>query len=66
MLSKKVAHFDKSVCVACGACVKECPRSAITIFRGCYSVVDVERCVGCSKCAKICPAGCIMIKERQV
>lgn len=65
MLSKRVACFDQSVCVACGACVKECPRSAVSVFRGCHAVVDKERCVGCGKCAKICPAGCIVIRERE-
>lgn len=64
MLSKRVADFEQSVCVACGACVKECPRSAISVYRGCYASVQKEQCVGCGKCAKICPTGCITIRER--
>ena len=65
MLSKRVADFNKSVCVACGACVKECPRSAICVYKGCYAFVEKELCVGCGKCSKICPTGCITIKERE-
>ena len=64
MLSKNVARFNQAVCVACGACVKECPRSAGAVHRGCHAVVAPERCVGCGKCAKVCPAGCIVIEER--
>lgn len=60
---KRVALPDKSVCVACGACRKVCPRGAISIWRGCYAVVNEESCVGCGICAKTCPAGCITIKE---
>lgn len=66
MLSKKAARFDRSICVACGSCVKECPRSAVAVHKGCYAVVESERCVGCGRCAKVCPAGCIVIEERQV
>ena len=65
MLSKKYAMIDKDVCVACGACTKECPKSAITIFRGCYAMVDKNICIGCGKCAGICPAGCISSVERE-
>lgn len=65
MLSKRVAQFEKTVCVACGACVKECPRIAISIYKGCYAVNDLELCIGCGKCAKICPSGCVEIVERE-
>lgn len=61
---KKVAFIDKNICVACGVCVKACPQSAISIYRGCYGVADGDKCVGCGLCAKACPAGCIMVKER--
>ena len=61
---KKIAAVDTHVCVACGACAKACPKSAITIHRGCYAVVSDAKCVGCGLCAKTCPAGCIEVKER--
>lgn len=61
---KKKAYVNEKVCVACGVCMKVCPRSAISIYRGCYAVVDDTKCVGCGLCAKACPAGCITVKER--
>ena len=64
MASKKFAEAEKSICVACGACRKECPREAISIWKGCYAQIDKEVCVGCGMCEKVCPAGCITIKER--
>lgn len=64
MPSKKCAGVDKKRCVACGACVKACPRGALSVHKGCYAVVDREKCVGCGLCGKTCPAGCIAVEER--
>ena len=61
---KKLAFADKRICVACGVCMKTCPKAAISIYRGCHAVVDADQCVGCGLCAKACPAGCITVKER--
>ena len=61
---KKPAIVDMARCVACGACVKACPRGAVSVWKGCYAQVDPERCVGCGLCVKTCPAGCIEKKER--
>ena len=63
---KKMAAIDHKVCVACGVCMKACPRDAISIHRGCYAVVDEEKCVGCGLCGMHCPAGCICQEERGV
>lgn len=65
MLSKKLARVDRAVCVACGACENVCPRSAVTVHRGCFAAVNEEQCIGCGKCAGICPAGCIAIEARE-
>ena len=64
-MAKRLALINKNVCVACGACTKECPKEAISIFKGCYAAVDSDKCVGCGKCEKVCPAGCIAVKERE-
>ena len=32
---KKLAVVDRNICVACGACLKACPKNAISIHRGC-------------------------------
>ena len=61
---KKQALVDRKVCVACGVCMKTCPKGAISIYKGCYAVVDEAKCVGCGLCAVSCPAGCIGIHER--
>lgn len=64
--SKMMAKVDRDVCVACGACVKECKFGAITIKDGVYAKVNEDRCVGCNKCAKICPASVIEMVPREV
>lgn len=50
-----------SRCVACGVCALQCPREAITIYKGCYAVVNTSKCVGCGICEKACPAGSIAV-----
>ena len=59
---KRFAEVNKARCVSCGACANECPKEAITIWRGCYAVVDVNVCVGCGVCSRTCPAGCIEMR----
>lgn len=51
------AENEQDRCVACGVCVKVCPKDAISIYKGCYAVVDDEQCIGCGICEKNCPAG---------
>ncbi len=65
MASKRYAAVGK-YCVACGCCVKVCPLSAISIWRGVTAQVDQEKCVGCGKCARECPAGTIELRDREV
>lgn len=57
------ASVARSYCVACGCCVKVCPREAIYVERGVAAKVDVEKCIGCGKCARECPATVIVIEE---
>lgn len=63
MASKKTAKVNQTVCVACGACTKVCPREAVSVWKGSYAVVDEAKCVGCGLCARTCPAGCITVEE---
>ena len=59
----KKAIVCAEYCVACGTCVKACPKSAIYIDRGVTAVVNESECVGCGKCEKACPAWLIKMKE---
>lgn len=63
MASKKYAYVG-SDCVACGCCVKVCPKGAISVWKGVCAKVDTAKCVGCGKCEKECPAGTIILKMR--
>ena len=56
----KVAQDD---CVACGSCVKVCPKGAIRVYKGLYARVDETLCIGCGRCAAECPAAIIEMGE---
>lgn len=62
---RKAAN-DISRCVACGVCALQCPREAISIYRGCYAVVDTTVCVGCGICESACPAGSMKVMDMEV
>ena len=59
------AVVDQGKCVACGCCVKVCPRSAVQIWRGISARVDEALCIGCGKCARECPATVIAMTEAE-
>ena len=40
-------------CIACGACIDECPVNAIA--EGDIYVVDADTCIDCGACAGACP-----------
>ena len=61
-MAKRKAIVSTQECVACGCCIKVCPRSAISIPKGIYAMIDEELCVGCGKCAKECPASIITLE----
>ncbi|MDY4036210.1 MAG: 4Fe-4S binding protein [Candidatus Pseudoscilispira sp.] len=54
-----------SECVACGCCVRVCPRDAVQVLWGIRAQADPEKCIGCGKCARACPAAVIEITERR-
>ncbi len=62
---RKYAVVDEYHCVACGCCVKVCPKGAISVPHGIFAVVDIDKCVGCGLCAKECPASVVWLKERR-
>ena len=60
--NKRYAVVDETHCVACGSCMKVCPKGAITIPCGITAKIDTLKCVGCGLCAKACPASVIHIE----
>lgn len=61
-MAKRKAVVSARECVACGCCMKVCPRSAISIPQGICAQINSELCVGCGKCAKECPASIITVE----
>ena len=59
---RKKAVVNVHACVACGCCIKVCPKNAITIPTGIYANIDPGLCVGCGRCAKECPASIITLE----
>lgn len=62
-MAKRYAVVDTALCVACGCCVKVCPRQAVQVPDGIAAQVAQDRCVGCGLCAKACPASVIEIRQ---
>ena len=65
MASKRFAQIGE-YCVSCGSCIKVCPMSAISIWKGVAAQIDKEICIGCGKYVKECPAGTIELHNREV
>ena len=64
-MPKRKAIVSIRECVACGCCVKVCPKNAIRIPKGVFATVDHDLCVGCGKCAKECPASVITMEATE-
>jgi uncharacterized protein (DUF362 family)/NAD-dependent dihydropyrimidine dehydrogenase PreA subunit len=45
---------DPELCTACGACIDQCPVSALTLAEN-VPVVDADICITCFCCQEICP-----------
>ncbi|MDR3296039.1 MAG: 4Fe-4S binding protein [Clostridiales Family XIII bacterium] len=48
-----MAYTIKDSCIACGACVAECPVDAIS--EGDIYKIDASKCIDCGACASACP-----------
>ncbi len=51
-----MAYAISDECIACGACVDECPVNCISEGDGKY-VINAEECIECGSCADTCPVG---------
>lgn len=73
-----LAHVDKSKCVACGACVKACPKGIIELLpanlKATVSCSNRDKgaaarkvcqsaCIGCGKCARVCACGAVTVEN---
>ena len=52
-----MAYKISDACVACGACIGECPVEAIS--EGDIYAIDAGACIDCGACADACPTGAI-------
>ncbi|MBO5710714.1 MAG: 4Fe-4S binding protein [Rikenellaceae bacterium] len=50
--------ISEDTCIACGACIPECPVGAISEGDG-FSVIDASMCTECGTCAGVCPVEAI-------
>lgn len=52
-----MAHVINDDCIACGACLPECPVDAIS--EGDKYSIDADTCIDCGACVPACPVGAI-------
>jgi ferredoxin len=54
-----MAYKITEECIACDACVPECPAECIAPGDPIYTI-DAEKCTDCAACAGVCPtAACV-------
>ena len=54
-----MAHRITEDCLACGACIDECPNEAIAEGDDIYEI-DAEKCDDCATCVESCPNDAIV------
>lgn len=53
----RMAYKITDACIACGACMSECPVDAIS--EGDKYSIDPATCIDCGACAAVCPVEAI-------
>ncbi len=54
-----MAHKITDKCIACGACLPECPVEAISEGSPTYKI-DPSKCIDCGACTTVCPSEAIV------
>jgi NAD-dependent dihydropyrimidine dehydrogenase PreA subunit len=54
-----MAYVIDDTCIACGACMGECPTDAISEGDGSKYVIDAGTCIDCGACLDACPTDSI-------
>jgi uncharacterized Fe-S center protein len=60
MHSSVAPTYESQLCEKCGACVKVCAQTAITLGNDGIAL-DGDKCVGCGECVVACPYGALKI-----
>ncbi|GAB3258701.1 hypothetical protein GCM10027456_37480 [Kineosporia babensis] len=61
---KPPRRIEKSECITCDLCLRNCPPEFGAIFdRGLDVVIVPELCSGCPACVLVCPVDCIYVDE---
>ena len=57
--------LNLEACLACGACVSQCPFDAISMDAKLgWPVVDQDKCYGCGVCRHVCPTSALFLVPR--
>ena len=59
---KIVRQICKKGCIACGVCVKVCPKDAISIEEN-VAKINYDKCNNCGLCVEKCPTKSIFSKN---
>lgn len=63
--ASSLLSYQADKCVACGECVRTCPRHGHLMLDGRHAF-DRRVCAVCGRCAAVCPSGALELVGRQV
>jgi formate hydrogenlyase subunit 6/NADH:ubiquinone oxidoreductase subunit I len=52
---------NPKLCTACGACIEQCPVSALSMESN-LPQVDADKCIACFCCQEVCPEKAITLQ----